>query len=266
MAEVGWTIPGKKDWSRFLKALDHFTERLAVKGVNFAQSMYNIQHSVTVRNGKLQVTLDCIRPDVEIAYTLDGGEPTVNSPRYVKPLIVKQSTLLKCATFYNGRRMGKMLTLPVGLNKATACTVYTDSPAKDVLVNGVRGSSRSSDFEWASWENNDTICITLDLGKKTRMQKLIMGFNNSYGMGIHKPRRMEVWVSPDDRQYRKIKEQSFTETEIFRQGMFTEDVQFDLKDESRYVRIVAYGAGMNPPTHVRPEQTTKVCIDEIIIE
>ena len=48
--------------------------------------------------------------------------------------------------------------------------------------------------------------------------------------------------------------------------MFTEDVQFDLKDESRYVRIVAYGAGMNPPTHVRPAQTTKVCIDEIIIE
>ena len=43
-------------------------------------------------------------------------------------------------------------------------------------------------------------------------------------------------------------------------------LRFDLKDESRYVRIVAYGAGMNPPTHVRPEQTTKVCIDEIIIE
>ena len=42
------------------------------------------------------------------------------------------------------------------------------------------------------------------------------------------------------------------------------DVQ--MQDESRYVRIVAYGAGMNPPTHVRPEQTTKVCIDEIIIE
>lgn len=42
--------------------------------------------------------------------------------------------------FYNGKRMGKMLTLPVGLNKATACTVYTDSPAKDVLVNGVRGA------------------------------------------------------------------------------------------------------------------------------
>ena len=35
VAEVGWTIPGKKDWSRFLKALDHFTERLAVKGVKF---------------------------------------------------------------------------------------------------------------------------------------------------------------------------------------------------------------------------------------
>ena len=93
--------------------------------------------------------------------------------------------------------MGKTLTLPVCLNKATACTVYTDSPAKDVLVNGVRGAVAVLTLNGRHGKNNDTICIILDLGKKTRMQKLIMGFNNSYGMGIHKPRRMEVWVSPD---------------------------------------------------------------------
>ena len=117
----------------------------------FAQSMYNIQHSVTVLQWQVTSHPGLYSSWCGDSLYLGRGEPTVNSPRYVKPLIVKQSTLLKCATFYNGRRMGKTLTLPVCLNKATAGpAVYTDSPAKDVLVNGVRGSSRSSDFEWAS--------------------------------------------------------------------------------------------------------------------
>lgn len=266
VAEVGWTSSGKKDWKGFLNALDCFTERLIVKRVNVSRAMYNIQHTVKACDGKLQVILDCIRPDVQIGYTLDGSEPTAQSPRYASPLTVQQNTLLKCATFSNGMRMGKTLTLSLSFNKATACKVYTNSSANNVLVNGVRGSTRSSDFEWASWTDNDTILITLDLKKNTRMKKIALGINNSYGMGIHKPRRIEIWLSADEKQYRKIAEQVFEDTEIFREGMFAEETRFDLDDESRFVRIVAYGAGTNPQTHVRPGQTTKVCIDEIIIE
>lgn len=266
VAEVAWTSTEKKDWKGFLNALDCFTKRLAVKGVNVSRAMYNIQHTVKARDGKLQVVLDCIRPDVQIAYTLDGSEPTAQSPHYASPLTVQQNTVLKCATFSNGMRMGETLTLPISFNKATACKVYTNSSASNVLVNGVRGSVRSSDFEWASWTDNDTILITLDLKMNIRMKKVSLGINNSYGMGIHKPRRIEIWLSADDKQYRKIAEQFFEDAKIFREGMFAEEIRFDLNDESRFVRIVAYGAGTNPQTHVRPGQTTKVCIDEIIIE
>ena len=84
------------------------------------------------------------------------------------------------------------------------------------------------------------------------MKKVSLGINNSYGMGIHKPRRIEIWLSADDKQYRKIAEQFFEDAEIFREGMFAEEIRFDLNDESRFVRIVAYGAGTNPQTHVRP--------------
>lgn len=149
---------------------------------------------------------------------------------------------------------------------ATACIVKTDSPAGNVLVNGSRGSERSSDFEWASWTNNDTIHIALDLTKNTCLQKLTVGFNNTYGMGIHKPRRVEVWLSTDNSQYHKAAEKSFTEEEIFQQGMFVEDVALTAEGEARFVRIVAYGAGKNPEPHVRPGQSTRVCMDEIIIE
>ena len=50
--------------------------------------MYNIQHTVTPVNGKLQVKLECERPDVEIRYTMDGKEPTDRSPLYKSPLMV----------------------------------------------------------------------------------------------------------------------------------------------------------------------------------
>lgn len=266
VAEVGWTMPERKEWDAFLKALDVFNERLAAKGVTYARSMYNIQHNVKPHAGKLEVTLECIRPDVEIVYTTDGSDPLANSTRYVKPLSVERNTILKCATFRSGKRMGEILSLPVKLNKATACIVKTDSPAGNVLVNGIRGSERSSDFEWASWTNNDTIHIALDLTKNTCLQKLTVGFNNTYGMGIHKPRRVEVWLSTDNSQYHKAAEKSFTEEEIFQQGMFVEDVALTAEGEARFVRIVAYGAGKNPEPHVRPGQSTRVCMDEIIIE
>ena len=51
-------------------AMDKFNEHLSAKGIVFACSMYNIQHTVTPVNGKLQVKLECERPDVEIRYTM----------------------------------------------------------------------------------------------------------------------------------------------------------------------------------------------------
>ena len=58
--------------------------------------MYNIQHTVTPVNGKLQVKLECERPDVEIRYTMDGKEPTDRSPLYKNPLMVTGTQTIKC--------------------------------------------------------------------------------------------------------------------------------------------------------------------------
>lgn len=267
VAEMGWTFQERKDWSEFLKAMDRYNERLTFKGVTYARSMYNVQHTVTSHNGRLQVALECIRPDVDIVYTTDGSEPSPRSPLYKSVLPVKdKSFTLKCATYRDGKRMGEVLTLPVCLNKATGCVLKTGSAAGDVLVNGVRGSNRNSDFEWASWPDNDSISITLDLKGSVPMEWLTVGCNNNYGMGIHKPRRLEVWLSEDDQRYEKAAEKCFTDEEIFRKGMFVEDVSLNLAGKGRYVRLLVYGAGNTPRRHVRPGQAARVYMDEIIID
>jgi hexosaminidase len=105
LAEVAWTKPARKNWASYLKAMDHFNEHLAAKGIVYARSMYNIQQTVTPKEGRLQVELDCIRPDVQVRYTMDGSVPTAQSPLYTKPLMLTEAKTIKAATFAGNEQL-----------------------------------------------------------------------------------------------------------------------------------------------------------------
>ena len=267
LAEVAWTKPARKNWASYLKAMDHFNEHLAAKGIVYARSMYNIQQTVTPKEGRLQVELDCIRPDVQVRYTMDGSVPTAQSPLYTKPLMLTEAKTIKAATFAGNEQLGQMLELPVIWNKATAKPVKRAGTGDlYMLTNGIRGSQKYTDLEWCSWMKSDTVTFTLDLKKPELVNKLTLGSITNYGMAVHKPAEIEVWISGDDKEYRKVGECSYTKNEIFREGVFREDIPFEIGTEARYVRVVARGAGDCPFTHVRPGQEARIYFDEIIIE
>lgn len=267
LAEVAWTKPARKNWASYLKAMDHFNEHLAAKGIVYARSMYNIQQTVTPKEGRLQVELDCIRPDVQVRYTMDGSVPTAQSPLYTKPLMLTEAKTIKAATFAGNEQLGQMLELPVIWNKATAKPVKSAGTGDlYMLTNGIRGSQKYTDLEWCSWMKSDTVTFTLDLKKPELVNKLTLGSITNYGMAVHKPAEIEVWISGDDKEYRKVGECSYTKNEIFREGVFREDIPFEIGTETRYVRVVARGAGDCPFTHVRPGQEARIYFDEIIIE
>ena len=267
LAEVAWTKPARKNWASYLKAMDHFNEHLAAKGIVYARSMYNIQQTVTPKEGRLQVELDCIRPDVQVRYTMDGSVPTAQSPLYTKPLMLTEAKTIKAATFAGNEQLGQMLELPVIWNKATAKPVKSAGTGDlYMLTNGIRGSQKYTDLEWCSWMKSDTVTFTLGLKKPELVNKLTLGSITNYGMAVHKPAEIEVWISGDDKEYRKVGECSYTKNEIFREGVFREDIPFEIGTEARYVRVVARGAGDCPFTHVRPGQEARIYFDEIIIE
>lgn len=267
LAEVAWTKPARKNWASYLKAMDHFNEHLAAKGIVYARSMYNIQQTITPKEGRLQVELDCIRPDVQVRYTMDGSVPTAQSPLYTKPLMLTEARTIKAATFAGNEQLGQMLELPVIWNKATAKPVKSAGTGDlYMLTNGIRGSQKYTDLEWCSWMKSDTVTFTLDLKKPELVNKLTLGSITNYGMAVHKPAEIEVWISGDDKEYRKVGECSYTKNEIFREGVFREDIPFEIGTEARYVRVVAHGAGDCPFTHVRPGQEARIYFDEIIIE
>ena len=229
--------------------------------------MYNIQHTITPENGALKVSLECIRPDVEIRYTLDDSEPSVKSLRYTKDLTIRGVQTLKCATFVGDKKMGKTLILPVIWNKATGKPVFGDNKNVEVVTNGIRGSLKQTDYEWASWEKSDTVSFTIDLLKKETLHTVTVGCITNYGMAIHKPASIEVEISDDNRKFRKVGTLSFTPQDIFREWNFVEDLSLNINGkQARYIRVTAKGPGACPEDHVRPGQESRVMFDEVIVK
>lgn len=268
LAEGAWTQTDRKDWQTYLKAMDRFNEHITAKGIVYARSMYNIQHTVTPVDGQLQVKLECVRPDVQIHYTTDGKEPDLQSALYSEPLRLTTSKTVKAATFANGEQIGKTLVLPVEWNKATAKPILGSNTEKlKLLVNGVRGSLKQTDFEWCSWMNNDTISFTVDLQKKEEIHTVTLGCITVYGMAVHKPACIRVAVSDNNRNFRLAGELHYSQKEIFREGSYVDNCSFALDNvQARYVRITLCGAGLCPENHVRPGQEARPFLDELIIE
>ena len=136
-----------------------------------------------------------------------------------------------------------------------------------LLVNGLRGSLKYTDFEWCNWNQNDSISFTIDLQGREILNKFTIGCITNYGMGAHKPKMIRVEVSDDNRTYHTMGELNFSPKEIYLEGTFRNDYSIDMGGVSaRYVRVTAEGAGICPDEHVRPGQEARVYFDEVIIE
>jgi hypothetical protein len=60
-------------------------------------------------HGKCKVELGTTLKTTSFRYTLDGSEPTVQSPEYSSPIDLQKTTLVKAAAFQNGEKVGRTL-------------------------------------------------------------------------------------------------------------------------------------------------------------
>jgi len=107
VAEVGWSSRENKDWDDFVRRMESQYLRYDQKGIRYATSARQVYFEVEddVARGRSTVTLktDSYRP--EIRYTLDGTEPTMDSPVYEGPFEVAEYTTVRAATFEDGQRI-----------------------------------------------------------------------------------------------------------------------------------------------------------------
>lgn len=114
-AEVSWTQPSLKDWSRFQTSLEeyHFGA-LKKKGVTVAKSLYSVYPSFAIDQLHSQATVFLHTEAVghTIYYTLNGQDPSAQALKYVEEFKTEPGKLLKAGLFnQEGALLGNIVEL-----------------------------------------------------------------------------------------------------------------------------------------------------------
>ena len=270
-ADMAWRPKGSASWSHFERSLDAWLPVLDRMGVTCAASMWNLYHKAREENGTVRLALSCIRDDVEVRYTTDGTEPeAAASALYTDTLTIAQTSTVRAATFAQGKRKGEVLTLNFGVNKATGCRVTGNGATNAleyVLTNGLRGSTRCSDSEWAGW-HNQTAEMTVDLGKEQEISKITLGTLANSTLCVAAPAVVCAYTSTDGRNFALLRSVALDkETRFAREARIIDvSIEPDSVTTARYVKFVAVNSGSVPAGYAREGSPTWLYFDELIIE
>lgn len=240
LAEIAWSNPKQLNWNSFLKRLDNLLPTYKALRIEFSTSMFALQHATRVRDGKVLLSLESIRPDLKIRYTTNGETPTALSPQIPTPFSLFSDSRIFAIAFQENQEVSDPLLLEFSFNKATAKPIFSPRTANPaILVDGVRGVEEGIQGWLLIAE--PTQLITVDLQEMTRIQQVELG-----AIGADK---IELSYSTDGAQFTPIHT-------IAVDPQTNLHTLTDFSVECRFVKLIVHG-NSNPALPMR--------MDEIVI-
>lgn len=267
LADVAWRPEGRANWQGFLPALDAFASTLGEKGITCARSMYNLDHAVRGNGAELLAEVSCIRPDVEVRYSM--GDSLMRDYKVADGAVkVSSPATLYAATFKDGEQQGRTLALNLDFNKATARPVKTTSCRNGlahVLTNGLRASDRNSDFEWAGWYNEPAE-FTVDLGDKKTVSSVSLGTLVHSDICVAAPLKIYVYTGDNGNSFTLRRVVDVPDELVYHKKARVLDIDCSFDPvNARYVKFVAVNPGCVPDGYPREGTPTWMYFDEIIV-
>jgi hexosaminidase len=211
--------------------------------------------------------------DIALHYTVDGSEPTAQSPAFGDVLDRYTPATLKITPFRHGVPYLPSKVFQSVDNKALGKPVtYLTAPdpgytgTATQLVDGVIGSDDYHDGLWEGWRGSD-LTATIDLQKATPVHAIQMRFLQQSGSWALLPRQVTYAVSDDGKTWRTLQS---TPIAVDPQDLrfIVHTVRFDAATPTtaRYLRVTAQNYGALP---VGPEGAGKpayLFTDEILVQ
>ena len=106
------------------------------------------------------------------------------------------------------------------------------------LVNGYRGSLTYGDGQWQGFDTND-MDVTIDLENPLALKTLAVSFIQQTGPGVFMPDFVEISLSDDGKDFRKVKTVN-NDIPLTQSALTFKEFKFDLAGEKgRYIRVIA---------------------------
>jgi hexosaminidase len=211
--------------------------------------------------------------DLELHYTVDGKEPTAQSPATGDVLDLYTPATIKIAPYRKGVPYLPSQVFQSVDNKALGKPVsYATAPdprytgTATQLVDGIVGDDDYNDGLWVGWRGND-LDATIDLQRPTSLHTIQMRFLQQSGSWALLPRRVAFLVSDDGKTWRTLQS---TPIAVDPQDLraIVRTVRFDTAASvtTRYLRVTAQNYGALPVGHEGAGKPAYLFTDEILLQ
>lgn len=219
------------------------------------------------------VELGTVLGNDAIHYTLDGSEPTMESPVYQESISIEETTTLKFfAAKKNGKRSQTLEAKFFKIPENRSIELFTEyapqySGGGDLaLIDFIRAPS---DFRTGSWQGYEGVDMeaVVDLGKKQDIKRLILGCLRDQNSWIFLPTSVTFWISDDGKNFEEVKTVKTAAIPVeMLEGSEVKDYEAEVNQSARYVKVVAKNRGDVPYWHKGAGGKCWVFVDELVIE
>jgi len=271
IAELAWSPKAGKDYDNFISRLSEHTKRLKKMGVNVANKIYDVKTSVLAGDGNgVRVGLSPNMEGIDLRYTLNGTEPTAESPVFSDAIKIEKSGVFRAVSFDGDQAVGSGAQLVFKWHKAAGKRIsLTNEPAPKYngngpgsVINGIAGSGgRYGGAEWLGFDGKDFEAV-IDLGEATEISSVSTRFFNGKGQWIYPPKSFSVATSNDGDNFAEAAQAELSDGD----GKIV-DVQVDLGGQkTRYLKVVAKRFGLIPAGAQGAGHDAWLFIDELVVE
>lgn len=272
LSEVQWCQPENKDWERFYDSADDFCAIYDVMGYKYGTHIFDTRGDVKVNKEKgcVEVSLDA-QGETPIRYTLDGSEPTSDSPLYSEPIEIRESCILKAMSDRNGAATRiyektftahKAMGRPVTLLTETHPNYTYNSP--DLLTDGLRGKGPYNSSDYAGWYDNPfEVLIEMDGTPYSEVTLSTFVFRYDY---VFNPLDLVVFVSEDGESYTEAARAEYPVKGGIDDGNGCQEYTVSFSETSaKYLKVRAKTLDALPEWHAGKGRPGFLFVDEVVV-
>ena len=264
IAENAWTNQANKNWNDFTNRLFIQLQRIKEQNVRYAVSAFSpwIDHK---GNGQaIEISLKTEVNNLGIHYTLDGSEPTVESPLYNQPFTISKSSFLKARAFKDELPVGYLSEKDFPIHLAANQKIVDEKgKALPELTDLNYGKLNNGDKNWQKFNTDFSAVINFD--KPTSVQEVNFNALRFTIAGVYPPKKIEIWGSQDGDNFVLLGEKDQLEKSLEQgRNKISSKITFTSTPLSK-LKIKAYSHRLLGKGHHRAGQNSTIKIDEIVV-
>ncbi len=270
ISEVQWCQKENKDWGRFVAAAGDVCKIYDVMGYNYSLHVFEVRGTLkSMPEDKcLEMTLESHGP---IRYTLDGSDPTFDSPLYTGPIEIREDCVLKARSEWNGKLMGRLYTKSFEFHKAMFRPIKIlkrhDWSAKgdnySLIVDGYRsttGGFWSGDY--IGWRQPFEAVIEMD---GSPYSSVLLSTVACQSERVAAPLDLVVYTSEDGENYTEVARLDIPDmSPDDKDGPLEYSVSFP-ETSAKYLKVTAGRLDRMPDWHLLKGISCSLFVDEVVV-